>query len=104
MKKMKKYIKKHNDLFAITGMIILILISCIIIVGVITVANYNYFIKHDDIELNITVPEKLKNGIDTQGLAKHPSPAQSLDKPISADTLPTDFAPEKEITRWKNII
>lgn len=99
MKKIKKYIKKHNDLFAITGMIILILISCIVIVGVITVANYNYFIRHDDIELNVTVPEKLKNGIDTQGLAKHPSPAQSLDKPISTDTLPTDFAPEKEITQ-----
>lgn len=87
MKKMKKYIKKHNDLFAITGMIILILISCIVIVGVITVANYNYFIRHDDIELNATVPEKLKNGIDTQGLAKHPSPAQSLDKPITNDTV-----------------
>lgn len=96
---MKKYIKKHEDFFAITGMIILILISCIVIVGVITIANYNYFIRHDDIELNITVPEKLKNGIDTQGLAKHPSPAQSLDKPINTETLPTDFTPEKEITK-----
>lgn len=99
---MKKYIKKHKDLFAITGMIILILISCIVIVGVITVANYHYFITHDDIEINYTVPEKLKNGIDTQGLAKHPSPAQSLDKPMNTDTLPTDFTPEKEITQWKN--
>lgn len=99
MKKIKKYIKKHDDLFAITGMIILILISCIVIVGVITVANYHYFITHDNIEINYTVPEKLKNGIDTQGLAKHPSPAQSLDKPITNDTLPTDFAPEKEITQ-----
>lgn len=99
MKKMKKYIKKHEDLFTITGMIILILISCIVIVGVITVANYNYFIRHDDIELNVTVPEKLKNGIDTQGLAKHPSPAQSLNKPINTDTLPTDFTPEKKITQ-----
>lgn len=99
MKKMKKYIKKHEDLFTITGMIILILISCIVIVGVITVANYNYFIRHDDIELNVTVPEKLKNGIDTQGLAKHPSPAQSLDKPMNTDTLPTDFTPKKEITQ-----
>lgn len=99
MKKIKKYIKKHNDLFAITGMMILVFISCFVIAGVITVANYHYFIRHDDIELNVTVPEKLKNSIDTQGLAKHPSPAQSLDKPISTDTLPTDFAPEKEITR-----
>lgn len=99
MKKIKKYIKRHEDLFSITGMIILILISCIVIVGVITVANYNYFIRHDDIEINYTVPEKLKNGIDTQGLAKHPSPAQSLNKPIKPDTLPTDFAPEKEITQ-----
>lgn len=96
---MKKYIKKHEDLFAITGMIILILISCIVIVGVITVANYHYFITHDDIEISCTVPEKLKNGINTQGLAKHPSSAQSLDKPIKTDTLSTDFAPEKEITR-----
>lgn len=99
MKKIKKYIKKHDDLFAITGMIILILISCIVIVGVITVANYNYFIRHDDIEISCTVPEKLKNGIDTQGLAKHPSPAQSLDKPTNTDTLPTDFTPKKEITQ-----
>lgn len=99
MEKIKKYIKKHNDLFAITGMIILILISCIVIVGVITVANYHYFITHDDIEISCTVPEKLKNGIDTEGLAKHPSPAQSLDKPIDTDTLPTDFIPEKEITQ-----
>lgn len=57
MKKIKKYIKKHNDLFAITGMIILILISCIVIVGVITVANYHYFITHDDIEINYTYIE-----------------------------------------------
>lgn len=99
MEKIKKYIKKHNDLFAITGMIILILISCIVIVGVITVANYHYFITHDDIEISCTVPEKLKNGIDTEGLAKHPSPVQSLDKPTNTDTLPTDFAPEKEITQ-----
>ena len=99
MKKIKKYIKKHNDLFAITGMMILVFISCFVIAGVITVANYHYFIRHDDIELNVTVPEKLKNGIDTQGLAKHPSPAQNLDKPMNTDTLPTDFAPEKEITQ-----
>lgn len=99
MKKIKKYIKKHNDLFAITGMMILVFISCFVIAGVITVANYHYFITHDDIELTDTVPEKLKNGIDTQGLAKHPSPAQSLDKPTNTDTLPTDFAPEKEITQ-----
>ena len=42
MKKIKKYIKKHNDLFAITGMMILVFISCFVIAGVITVANYHY--------------------------------------------------------------
>ena len=42
MKKIKKYIKKHNDLFAITGMMILVLMSCIVIVGVITVAKCIY--------------------------------------------------------------
>lgn len=96
---MKKYIEDHKDLFAIIGMMILVFISAFIIAGVILVANYHYFIAHDDIEINYTVPEKLQNGIDTQGLAKHPSPAQSLDKPIDTDTLPTEYTPEKEITQ-----
>lgn len=42
---------------------------------------------HDDIELNITVPSKLENGIDTQGLAKHSSPCNSLYKPITDNTI-----------------
>ena len=99
MKKIKKYIKKHNDLFAITGMMILVFISCFVIAGVITVANYHYFITHDDIEINYTVPEKLKNGIDTQGLAKHPSPAQSLNIFFLMLSLPTLLTPEKEMTQ-----
>lgn len=96
---MKKIIQDHKDFFAVTGMMILVFVSAFIIAGVIAVANYHYFITHDDIEISCTVPEKLQNGIDTKGLAKHPSPAQSLDKPINTDTLPTEFTPEKEITQ-----
>lgn len=80
--KLHKVIENH-----ITATFIIVIIFTCFLSACAVIGSYHYIYVHDDIKLTDTVPEKLKNGIDTQGLAKHPSPAQSLNKPITDDTV-----------------
>lgn len=80
--KLHKVIENH-----ITATFIIVIIFTCFLSACAVVGSYHYIYVHDDIELNITVPSKLENGIDTQGLAKHSSPCNSLDKPITDDTV-----------------
>ena len=80
--KLHKVIKKHiTTTFTITIIFVCLLGACAI------VGSYHYTITHDDIELNISVPDKLENGVDIQGLANHSSTCKSLDKPITDNTI-----------------
>lgn len=77
--KLHKVIENH-----ITATFIIVIIFTCFLSACAVVGSYHYIYVHDDIELNITVPSKLENGIDTQGLAKHSSTCKSLDKPITS--------------------
>lgn len=80
--KLHKVIEKHITVTFIIAIIFTCLLGACAAVG-----SYHYTITHDDIELNISVPDRLENGVDTQGLAKHSSTCKSLDKPITDNTI-----------------
>lgn len=80
--KLHKVIENH-----ITATFIIVIIFTCFLSACTIVGSYHYIYMHDDMELNITVPSKLENGIDTQGLAKHSSPCNSLYKPITDNTI-----------------